>query len=389
MTATPELTHSFSRAQAKLYGVHGALLLRYVINRIRASTNIRDGKRWFYDSIADLTENYAYLSQTAIFNARKVLIANTGPLITGNYNKWKQDKTTWYAVRDDRTLQAPEDDLLYFRASEAVAYGILEAVILNNLRYWLEEKQKANPAYQYHRMSPRNLEAVFQQAFSDSSIRRALRHLVELGVLVPQAPETANNSVAYRFAGPEDEVGHESASSESGVLQDSGRASSETTPASTETIAASPESKGASSESEVLQLRSEVLQPRTTIPINNSLKGDCLKDCLEVCLKEDRFKASLVGDSSNSLPEAATLTLEAAGEQSRPNAFVESIARSLSAFPVSSASVSAFNAFVESIAATSNSICDPPLTKADQPVFAPAQSITGPLSQRNFQDLPY
>jgi hypothetical protein len=331
-----DITHSFSRAQAQHYGVHGAILLRYFINRIKGSNNIKDRKRWFYDSVSDLKENYPYLSQTALFNARKLLIAEKGPIVTGNYNKWPKDKTTWYSARDDRTLQALEDDLLYFKVSEAVAYGILEAVILNNLRYWLQEKQKKNAQYQYHPMSPRKLHEVFQGVFSRNSIDRALKHLVEVGVLIPKAPGKANDPVAYRFAGPEDmtkggptenevaqpRTGEEGGPTENEVAQNEGCGPTKNTPGPIEKIAGPTENEGGSTENNLAQPRTTVAQPRTTIPINNSLKEDCLKDCLEGCLKEDRFKASSVGVSSKILPDAASL----GQSQSGSNAFVEPIA---------------------------------------------------------------
>ena len=126
--------HSLSRAQANRYGVNGAILLSYMINRIKSSQNVREGRRWFYSSVADLAKNYEYLSQTAIFNARNTLTADNGPIIKGNFNRRRGDKTTWYSVHDERTLQVPEDDVLYFRVSDAVDYGVLEAILLQNLR---------------------------------------------------------------------------------------------------------------------------------------------------------------------------------------------------------------------------------------------------------------
>ena len=287
--------------------------------------------------------------------------------------KWPKDKTTWYAVRDDRTLKSPEDDLLYFKVWEANAYGILEAVILSNLRYWIEEKQKENLQYQYHPMSPRKLEEVFQGAFSRNSIDRALKHLVKDRVLIPKAPEHANDPIAYRFACPEDETGggstenevaHPRTATEGGptenrVAQNQGRGPSENTPGPTEKIPGPSENEGGPTENEVAHPRTKVAQPRTTIPINNYLKGNSLKDCLEVRLKEDRFKTLSAGVSSQTHPDAAhsDSLLNAslgASDQSGHNPFVEPIADPpVTDSPSNSLpSLPAFNAFPEPIALT-------------------------------------
>ena len=68
-------------------------------------------------------------------------------------------------------------------------------------------------------------------------------------------------------------------------------------------------------------------QPRTTLPISNYLKDDSLKGSLKVCLKEDRFKTSSAGSSSQNSETAATLPLA-------PSVLTDVIsASSVSAFP--------------------------------------------------------
>ena len=408
MNDNTEITHSFSRTQALKYGVHGAILLGYLVNRIKNSTNIRDGKRWFYDSVADLAEHYPYLSKTAINNARLVLTDDNGPIITANYNEWPRDKTIWYSVQDDRTLQAQETSLLYFRASEATVYGILEAVIMNNLRYWIEEKQKQALGYKYHGMSPRKLEKVFQGTFSRNSVSRALKHLVEAGVLVAEPSDKANFPMSYRFSEPSDvdsgaggvvsEVAQPRTTTggptENEVAQKSVRGPTENGGGPTEFLGGPTENEGGPTENEVAQPRTRVAQPRTTLPISNYLKDDSLKGSLKVCLKEDRFKTSSAGSSSQNSEAAATLPLapsvltdviSASSVSAFPDALATSAtndvtsASSVTAFPDSPVSLLTPNPFPEPIASS---------VSQDSPISSLASDLTSASSVTAFPDSP-
>ena len=61
--------------------------------------NKKDGKYWTYNSDNSLKKMFPYFSISAIRRMRRNLL-KAGLIEIGNYNKWKQDKTTWYTYTD-------------------------------------------------------------------------------------------------------------------------------------------------------------------------------------------------------------------------------------------------------------------------------------------------
>src|ERR1017187_3118675 len=127
--------HSFSRKIAAKYGVNAALVLGYIGFRISLSRNEREGRLWFYDTLDTIAQHYPYLGRSAIYEAIHRLTHNNGPLMVGNFNKRKGDKTNWYSFRFESTAELLKKKPLYFRVEDAALYGIPAAVLLNNLAY--------------------------------------------------------------------------------------------------------------------------------------------------------------------------------------------------------------------------------------------------------------
>jgi len=82
-------THSFSRTIAEKYDYTAALVLGYIGFRIGLSSNEREGKRWFYDTLDEITKHYPYLGRSAVYEAIKRLTRKGGPL-----NHYAQHRTT-------------------------------------------------------------------------------------------------------------------------------------------------------------------------------------------------------------------------------------------------------------------------------------------------------
>lgn len=95
--------HSFKTKHAEEYGIIEAILLwnfNHWLDHNKANeTNFHDGTYWTYNSVAAFKKLYPYISQSKIRRALKHL-EDEGIIITGNYNKVKFDRTTWYAFTE-------------------------------------------------------------------------------------------------------------------------------------------------------------------------------------------------------------------------------------------------------------------------------------------------
>ena len=123
-----------------------------------------------------------YLGRSVIYEAIRLLTEKNGPLITGNFNKRKGDKTTWYALRDEDTADLVKKKPLYFRVEDAGLYGIPAAVLLTNLAYHINHNSQNAPGYRFQALSASRLAEILP--FSRSTIQRALKHLIDEGVLL-------------------------------------------------------------------------------------------------------------------------------------------------------------------------------------------------------------
>jgi len=89
------------------YGVNPALILanfRYWLNEKKTQkASHKDGRVWYYNSRAGLTELHPYFSERQVRTAIDKLI-ESGIIITGNYNKRANDKTIWYSIDEPQYL---------------------------------------------------------------------------------------------------------------------------------------------------------------------------------------------------------------------------------------------------------------------------------------------
>lgn len=95
--------HCFNTKHAEEYGLTEAILLwnfRHWLEHNKANgTNFHEGNYWTYNSVSAFKELYPYISQSKIRRALEHL-ENEGLIITGNFNKVKFDRTTWYAFTE-------------------------------------------------------------------------------------------------------------------------------------------------------------------------------------------------------------------------------------------------------------------------------------------------
>lgn len=95
--------HSFRVDIATKYGIAEAILLGYFYHWItvheKNETNFYDGRYWTYDTVRGLANKHPYFSSPKIHRTIHHLI-DEGLILTGNYNKFAYDKTTWYTLSE-------------------------------------------------------------------------------------------------------------------------------------------------------------------------------------------------------------------------------------------------------------------------------------------------
>ena len=194
-----EVKHGFSRTVAKRYGVNAAIVLGYLSYKIHHSQNERDGKKWYYGTLDEITKAFPYLKRSAVYEALKQLTGECGVLITGIYNKKKYDRTTWYAFKNKAASELAERSVIYYKVQDAALLDVAKAVLLGNLRYLIDKNKHKNPNNSLHPMSPTELADVLP--FSRATIQRKLKELVEAdGELVSVTALDGRDPSRYGFA---------------------------------------------------------------------------------------------------------------------------------------------------------------------------------------------
>ena len=101
--------HHFNPEYAEKYGLVEAILLHNIIHWITVNKtnkiNFHDNKTWTFNSLNAYDIQYVYLSIKQIRRALDSL-KEQNIIITGNYNKLKFDKTSWYALVDEKLFIA-------------------------------------------------------------------------------------------------------------------------------------------------------------------------------------------------------------------------------------------------------------------------------------------
>ncbi len=98
----------FAIDYASAYGVDEAIMLENFIwwlRRNKASNiNQYDGHYWTFNTRKAYTLLFPFWTERQIYRIIQSLVKQ-GVLVQGNYNKFKYDRTAWYAVRDETLLE--------------------------------------------------------------------------------------------------------------------------------------------------------------------------------------------------------------------------------------------------------------------------------------------
>ena len=195
------VAHGFPRAIAKVYGAKAATVLRHLAHKVRKSTKERDGKRWTYNPLTELSKkSFPYIPPSTLGVLLKEMEA-VKLIEIGKFNKWAHDRTQWFHVPQPN-LDDAEKDLIMFDVKVAVAHGLPEAVLITNLRYFLTSKVlKKKPPYE-HEMSPTAL-ATLLPMFSKQTIKRALTTLKKAGLII----KVSKTKPIYTLPSTDEDIG--------------------------------------------------------------------------------------------------------------------------------------------------------------------------------------
>jgi DNA-binding MarR family transcriptional regulator len=268
-----------------------------------------------------LFDQREYLTRSSIHAALARLSASNGPLVVGNYNKRGYDRTNWYAFRDNQTQRYLQVEPVYFRVEDAEKYGVVEAVVLMNLAYWIRQNRTTKPDYQYHKLSPQDLAK--HLPYTKSTIQRALKHLADSDarVLRVRRPVDGRGAFEYAFAdqtklqlyGTAQTTSCPNPDMSSPVL-DGSNANPDMVGSNLELGDSNPDMGGSERDMAGAKLDDN------TILIDNSLKAFCLK---EGSLKEESFQSACVSGSFSSLADANLDSISTSGPA--PNLFKEPV----------------------------------------------------------------
>ncbi|KGO31657.1 hypothetical protein Q757_05875 [Oenococcus alcoholitolerans] len=78
-------------------GLNEAIVLQQIHYWLRKQSEVKEGKKWVYNTYEDWQKQFPYLKMATIRRTFKSL-EKQGLLITGNFNKYSFDKTKWYSI---------------------------------------------------------------------------------------------------------------------------------------------------------------------------------------------------------------------------------------------------------------------------------------------------
>lgn len=97
------LSHSFDVKVACAVGERKAVIItnfgHWHLKNACSIEHVHDGSIWTYNTYQAFTRVWPYLSEKEVRTALEGL-EKEGYLITGNYNKWRNDRTKWYALTE-------------------------------------------------------------------------------------------------------------------------------------------------------------------------------------------------------------------------------------------------------------------------------------------------
>ena len=99
--------YTFAIEDANKYGVNEAIMLKsikfWIVKNEATERHQHDGRTWTYNTVKGFAKLFPFWTERQVRRITNSLISQ-GVLIAGNYNKAAYDRTTWYALKDAKSL---------------------------------------------------------------------------------------------------------------------------------------------------------------------------------------------------------------------------------------------------------------------------------------------
>ena len=130
-------------ALAKEIGLNESILFLQIEFWIAITDNVRDGRKWTYQSTSNIQATFPFWSESTIKRAVKSL-KEKKLILTDNYNKLSFDKTTWFAINLEEAAKLNSISIVENGHSAILAdtekYDAEESSTANNELSVIEEK---------------------------------------------------------------------------------------------------------------------------------------------------------------------------------------------------------------------------------------------------------
>lgn len=83
---------------AALGSLDEATVLQQIHYWLSRSTNVKDGKKWIYNTMTDWMKQFPWIKSRKTLSGYFDDLEKRGLIITGNFNKSKFDRTKWYSI---------------------------------------------------------------------------------------------------------------------------------------------------------------------------------------------------------------------------------------------------------------------------------------------------
>jgi DNA-binding PadR family transcriptional regulator len=174
-------------------GLNESIVLLQLDHWIRHSNNVRDGRRWTYQTLRGMRQKaFKWWSKNTIARAITSLEAQKLIFVTDKYNKNRLNRTHWFALNPEGfqsltrvelkqahyEIWAPADPtVLRIMPDLAEEIGLNESIVLLQIAYWIRHSDNARDGRRWTFQSVRDMQRKAFKWWSRETVRRAITSL--------------------------------------------------------------------------------------------------------------------------------------------------------------------------------------------------------------------